>query len=368
MDTPTPVQVGPPKTRTKSYVARCKETLRLEIEEAIRVHGVERLAVMTVTLPAADRLKWWNEADWSEVMTRWNSFTTNFLNRRVPQWARICEPHNDGTVHLHVIIVCPVDVRSGVDFKAIAAGDYRSAGSWLRRWWALLRGRADAYGFGRCHTLPVQHPKAVGFYVAKYLGKHAGEAQGFRARRVSYSRAWARSTSMRAGWVYRRELAASEDGGLVEVPAFRFKCQEMARQFGGGFQRWVNRAGGRWAHTFMSAWQAVECQNTRDVPLEILASDVGVVLGVEVLTHEAAQVQAAFRGRQYQPVLSSTGHVVGCAMSLNSSRSEITVALASARERLRCYLRAGDTARPGDEAGSVPARANLQTSLPGLGL
>jgi hypothetical protein len=66
-----------------------------------------------------------------------------------------------------------VDIRSGVDFQAFKARDYRTAPPALRSIWAKMRESGKRYGLGRVEIMPVRHPKweACARYVGKYLSK-----------------------------------------------------------------------------------------------------------------------------------------------------------------------------------------------------
>ena len=108
-----------------------------------------------------------------EASKRFNSLASHVLNDRYVAWLRVLERQKSGRIHYHLVVVLRSDIRSGVDFAAIASGDYRSAGPALREEWAFWRRTAPLYRFGRTELLPVvSSAEAISRYVGKYLGKH----------------------------------------------------------------------------------------------------------------------------------------------------------------------------------------------------
>ena len=271
---------------------------------------------MTVTVPELPSLRWTRADEWKTFMGQWHSFASHVISPAVKSWCRVVEPQRNGNIHLHAVVVFHQDIRTGFDFEAVERRDYRSVCPFLLSWWALLREKAPLYGFGRCETIPIKSAQGFGFYVGKYLGKgHAIEGQGFRGRRVSYSSTWLRCTSMRRGW--------AEGGGWE----FRSHCKAMEREFGEGFERWGKAAGPRWAFKFMRHWAAHE---DKCVQPWVIAQLVGASLGVMKAAPAIDKVCAAFGGR----VCGGSVPVV--------DKSPIGRALASARVRLREYMKGGE--------------------------
>ena len=309
---------APRRVRSASYIAKSKDCLRNEIEEAIRMHGVERVGLLTITIPESPPLRWSVASEWKTFMGQWHSFASHVLAPVVHSWCRQTEPQRNGNIHLHVVVVFKpgVDIRTGFDFKAVDRGDYRSVCPFLRSFWAMLREKAPLYGFGRCETIPVKSPAGCGFYMGKYLGKgHAIEGQGFRGRRVAYSSTWVRCTSMQRGWAI---------GGGWQ---FRSQCKAMVREYGAGFARWIASAGPRWAFKFMCQWEANEDERC---PVWATAQVVGEALGVMKAAPEIDRVRAAFGGS-----------AIGGAVPVVDT-TPIGRALASARVRLREYMKGGE--------------------------
>ena len=70
-----------------------------------------------------------------------------------------------GAWHLHVLVLLPYDIRTGVDF----------APPYLRAVWRELRIKCKAYGFGRHELLPIKsNADAMAQYIGKYISKHLG--------------------------------------------------------------------------------------------------------------------------------------------------------------------------------------------------
>ena len=158
-------------------------------------YGLDRLGFLTLTF--ADHV-----LDVKEASKRLNSLASNVLNVRYCAWLRVLERQKSGRIHYHLVVVLPSDIRSGVDFAALASGDYRSAGPALRAEWAFWRRTAPLYRFGRTELLPVvSSAEAISRYVGKYLGKHldARLPADKGARLVSTSKA-ARMASTRFSW------------------------------------------------------------------------------------------------------------------------------------------------------------------------
>jgi hypothetical protein len=168
-------------------------------------YGIERLGFLTLTF--RDHV-----TDAKEARRRLNSLVTHVIRPRYGRAITVLERHKSGRIHFHLLVAMSADIRSGVDFGALARRDYRSAGPELRAEWAFWRRTAPAYGFGRTELLPVKSDaEAMGRYVGKYLGKHFGarleEDRGMRL--VSYI--GERSASSRFSWVTPK-AAAWRDG------------------------------------------------------------------------------------------------------------------------------------------------------------
>jgi hypothetical protein len=196
---------------------------------------VERLGFFTLTFRA-------NIKDRREAERRFNSLRTGVLLGRYPEFVKVKERQARGAWHFHLIVVLREDIRTGVDFAALEAGDYRTAGKHLRGEWAFWRKTAPEYGFGRTELLPVKSTEeGIARYVGKYLEKHMGnripEDRG--ARLVSYSKG-TRAGSTRFSW-------AGPKGTM-----WRAKWRQFAERLGfddeDTFREWAYAEyGPRWA-------------------------------------------------------------------------------------------------------------------------
>ncbi len=132
------------------------------------VHGFERLAFFTGTFP--DNVKTIREAQ-----RRFNSMNTNAMRGRFLAWVSVVQRHKDGRIHLHLVVVCKEDIRSGFDFAAVKYRDYSSASVYLRAEWKFWRDNSPKYGFGRMELLPVRtSAERFASYVSRYLTRQEG--------------------------------------------------------------------------------------------------------------------------------------------------------------------------------------------------
>ena len=170
-------------------------------------YGIERMGMLTLTF--ADHV-----TDPKEATRRLKSLIAGVLNPRYLAWVRVFERQESGRIHFHLIVVLKDDIKTGADFVAFKAKDYRSASPALRSEWAFWRKTAKLYRFGRTELLPIKSSaEAISRYVGKYISKHIGcreerdkgvRLAGFsKGARVGSCRfAWATPGS----WVWRRKL------------------------------------------------------------------------------------------------------------------------------------------------------------------
>ncbi len=147
-------------------------------------YGVERVGFLTLTF--ADHVTCAKEAG-----RRFNSLRAGVLAERYVESICVLERMKSGRIHFHLLVVLPVDIRTGFDFAAASRGDYRSANAHLRSEWSFWRATARSYGFGRTELLPVKsNEEGLSKYVGKYIAKHVGqrEDRDRGVRLVRYSR------------------------------------------------------------------------------------------------------------------------------------------------------------------------------------
>jgi len=209
--------------------------LRENVKALADAYGLNRLGFLTLTFPDP-------VTDTKEAQRRFNSLATNFLRKTFPDWLMVVEPQGQrgNAVHYHLLVVCPEDIRTGFDFEAIKARDYRSASATLRGVWSTLRDVLPRYGFGRSELLPIKSTQeGIAKYVGKYISKGCGDRlDGWEgARLVRYST----RTPWRKAFV---NFAWNSDGSkqwreLVAEVAHELHAEDMA-----GIAR---AAGKRWA-------------------------------------------------------------------------------------------------------------------------
>ena len=149
-------------------IGRAILVLELMVEEAARVAGLERLGFLTLTF--RDHV-----TDKREAQRRFHSLRTGVLLERYAGGLVVWERQRSQRLHAHLLVILSADIRTGVDFDAIADRDYRSAPPALREEWAFWRKTAPRYGFGRTELLPIKSEVgAIASYVGKYLQKDLG--------------------------------------------------------------------------------------------------------------------------------------------------------------------------------------------------
>ena len=183
----------------------------MEVGAMARMYGIERLGFLTFTF--ADDVRVIKEAQ-----RRFNSLNSHAMKGRYLASVAVVQRHRDGRIHLHLVVVCKNDIRTGFNFSAVKHRDYSSASPYLRAEWAFWRKAAPKYGFGRTELLPVRTDlDRFGTYVARYLGQQYGtrrEEKG--ARLVRYSKGW-RTVHGPFSWVGDRDRKIRADGRLVEI-------------------------------------------------------------------------------------------------------------------------------------------------------
>ena len=145
--------------------------LSWNVAAMIETHGQDKVGFLTLTF--ADHV-----TDPKEAQRRFKSLRTGVLAKRYNGHVRVLERQKSGRIHYHLLVALPDDIRTGADFAAFAARDYKSANNHLRREWAYWRHTAGKYGFGRTELMPIMSSsQAMGAYVGKYISKHIGQRE-----------------------------------------------------------------------------------------------------------------------------------------------------------------------------------------------
>jgi hypothetical protein len=214
----------PPSSKyVKPYHKKQAETLFLNIETMVKRVGINNVGVLTLTFP--------NKTSREEAQRKWHSLWTHEFSKRYGQTIKVFERHRNGSVHYHLILELPKDIRSGFDWVSFdtANGIFKiqgrspsflkygkayssSASPHLKAEWKYLQQTLKKYGFGRAELLPIRRDAiAVGRYMAKALtAPRSPEDKG--TRMVSYlhgckshSSQWGWNTPWT--WVWRKKLA-----------------------------------------------------------------------------------------------------------------------------------------------------------------
>ena len=195
----------------------------------------------------------------------------NNLNRRVlPELFEraivVTERMKSGVIHFHVLGILRgrPDIRTGLDFDALARRDYRSASPALRGIWAMLRSTLPEYGFGRAELLPVRKTsEAVACYISKYIEKNLcnRQPQDKRKKLVRYIGFEKRQLKPNQfAWATKRAIA------------WRAKTRETAALIGCESPEQAAEAlGPRWAFHLSAVWTKID-----DAPVPFMQWDYAV--------------------------------------------------------------------------------------------
>lgn len=208
----------------------------------------------------------------AEANRRFNNINRHLLKDVFERAIVVTERHKSGAVHFHLVglLTGRPDIRSGVNFKAIAKRDYRSAGEHLRGLWAMLREKLPLHGFGRAELLPIRSTgEAVACYVSKYVEKNLfNRTEDDRRKKLVRYLGWRHLASpeeqadfaRRTGKVPKQiaEQIRPNDfsWGSRRACAWRAKARETASLIGvQSREECATAFGPRWAMKLSSAWQ-----------------------------------------------------------------------------------------------------------------
>jgi hypothetical protein len=199
--------------------------------------------------------------DVAEASRRFNSLNSGFLKKIFPKSVIVTERHKTGAIHYHLLgrIIGHQDIRTGLNFAAIRAGDYRSAPDALRAIWGVLRDTLPKFGFGRAELLPIEKTsEAVASYVSKYIEKNVCNrlCEDKRKKLVRYS-----------GWE-KSQLKPNEfSWATPKASAWRFKTKVCAALVGADHGTVADAFGPRWAFGISRIWQKVDGRPVREIQM-----------------------------------------------------------------------------------------------------
>lgn len=173
----------------QSKAKKVKFCLIENINRLAREYGTQRLLFVTLTF--ADHV-----TELQEASRRFNSFNSGIFKKRgYGAWVRIVERQKSDRIHFHLIVVAPVDIRTGYD--PITCRGTGRGWIWLCQERRILRKLLSRYGFGRAEFVPLKKNAVAGaVYLAKYLTKTLSfrdkSDRGFRMLAYSRGKIWLR--------------------------------------------------------------------------------------------------------------------------------------------------------------------------------
>ena len=134
--------------------------------------------------------------DRKELSRRWNSYCTNVLRNYVQFGVAVVETHQDGSFHIHAIVLLPWEytlhsewqqdvARNSVLRRTGRRGYYARFDPKLRWFWNEMRERGLSYGFGQFEALP---PKKDGVALSRYISKYLSKSLDSRQRAIAGGR------------------------------------------------------------------------------------------------------------------------------------------------------------------------------------
>jgi hypothetical protein len=203
--------------------------LKGEIMALVEQFGIERLGFLTLTF--ADHVTAIKEAS-----RRFNNLNRRVLKGRYKRIVAVPERQKSGRLHFHCLVVLDADIRTGLDFEAVARQDYRTASAALKSEWSFWLETAPRYGFGRTELLPIKSTaegisKYVGKYIAKHIDARIEQDKGARLVRYLGYRRGERSFhphmmfNSEHAWLWRQKVKAFANYyGIVDMEDFKKKC------------------------------------------------------------------------------------------------------------------------------------------------
>lgn len=144
-----PVSALPQQCNLTTQHRKSAYVLQQSIKALSDAYGVHQLGFLTLTFAQHILCP-------KEAQRRLNSLLTNVIKKRYREYVGVMERQKSGRIHYHLLVVTDKDLKTGVNFKELADGNYRSAPADLRSEWLFWRTTAKKYGFGRTELLPVK--------------------------------------------------------------------------------------------------------------------------------------------------------------------------------------------------------------------
>ncbi|HEY3853543.1 MAG TPA: hypothetical protein VGO67_04025 [Verrucomicrobiae bacterium] len=203
--------------------------LKGEIMALVEQFGIERLGFLTLTF--SDHVTAIKEAS-----RRFNNLNRRVLKGRYKRIVAVPERQKSGRLHFHCLVVLDADIRTGLDFEAVARRDYHTASAALKSEWSFWLETAPRYGFGRTELLPIKSTaegisKYVGKYIAKHIDARIEADKGARLVRYLGYRRGERSFhphmmfNSEHAWLWRQKVNAfASYYGITDMEDFKKRC------------------------------------------------------------------------------------------------------------------------------------------------
>ncbi len=250
---PGPVQIELVDRMLSGSQAKTAFALRMNCERMVREDGLNSIGFLTLTVGEKDETGTFQKVpDGAEASRRLNNLNRRVLKNLFERAVIVTERHKSGEIHFHILgtLRGRPDIRSGLNFAAVKARDYRSASPALRALWKNLREILPDYGFGRHELMPVEKTgEAVSSYVSKYIEKNVCNRlkSDHRKKLVRY-----------LGWE-KKQLKPNEfSWGSHRACAWRQKARKLAGLVGIETREQAAEClGPRWAWNLTTLWKRV---------------------------------------------------------------------------------------------------------------
>jgi hypothetical protein len=236
-----------------SYNGKVEFALTKNIQKFIKDSGLDNVGFLTLTF----KNKVFKP---SKATTIFNRLNTRVNKKFFRGWIRVLEQHEDGSLHLHLVVDLGQDIRTGFDFVAFDASRmalnhkgqspsvYDTICSAtgedhpLRSIFTQLQKRLRGYGFGRIELTPVRSDTDA---VPNYMTKILKQGLELKQRSKSRIRSWAMSRNV------KRAVRLPFAWTSARAQLWRRKVAAFAEHLGcHDLDEMTALAGPRWLHNY----------------------------------------------------------------------------------------------------------------------
>jgi hypothetical protein len=245
-----------PSNRTAGAAA-----LEKNIPRFVQKLGISKIGMLMLTFPT--------KISTADASTCWNNALRRELRGLFGHWIRVVEFTKGGRLHMHALVECAADIRTGFDFDAyrnyveairtttLSLAQRRGlrngigANPILRGLWEQLEACLPEFGFGVFDLFPIEKDESC---VARYLSKQFRSGLPYQARRekgarlISYSRGCPRAVP--PGWRPPNPAYCQRMQRLFEV--FGIKDKTEARDL----------LGSKWNFSMLKVAECLDSQMT----------------------------------------------------------------------------------------------------------